>query len=446
MNTYIEDKHLAKEIAEKVIEHGGKTYYVGGCVRDMLMGNEPNDIDIEVFGVREEELCEILKSVGELKEIKSGFDIFNLKDSLLDITLPRESDNDDVNPFISEREAAKRRDFTVNAVMKNVLSGEILDFFGGVSDAENKIIRVVEENSIEDDPLRVLRLADFCARFQMKPDEHTAYLAEHADLTHIKRERVFEEVKKALLKSEKPSVFFEVLREIDQLDFWFPELKELITTGQNPVWHPEGSVWNHTMLVVNEAAKLKSEAEEPLMFMLAALFHDLGKAVTTTVKDGKIISYGHDVKGVNFTEKAIKRLTNINKIRDYTKNMTLLHMRPNVLAAQNSSQKAYNKLFFSSVCPKDLLLLAKADHMGRTSYSDYGETENKLKKALLGYEEMLKKPFVTGKDLVKAGIRPGENFFELLKLSEKMRLSETPYESALKQILSEARKNGTLDK
>ncbi len=99
-------------------------------------------------------------------------------------------------------------------------------------------------------------------------------------------------------------MFFEVLREIDQLDFWFPELKELITTEQNPVWHPEGSVWNHTMLVVNEAAKLKVQAKEPLMFMLAALFHDLGKAVTTTVKDGKIISYGHDVKGVDFTEKS----------------------------------------------------------------------------------------------------------------------------------------------
>ncbi len=102
--------------------------------------------------------------------------------------------------------------------------------------------------------------------------------------------------------------------------------------------------------------------------------------------------------------------------------------------------------FFSSVCPEDLLLLAKADHMGRTSYSDYSETECKLQKALLGYEEMLKKPYVTGKDLVKAGIRPGENFSKLLKLSEKLRLAETPYESAFKQILSEARKSGALDK
>lgn len=295
MNSYKEDLSLAKEIAKKAELMGGKTYLVGGFVRDILMNKEPNDIDIEIFGIEEQKLQEVLKSVGSLKDITSSFEIYNLTGSNLDITLPRSSD-DTVNPFISEKEAAKRRDFTMNTVMKNVLGGEILDFYGGAKDIENKIIRATCDESFSADPLRVFRMADFCARFNFTPDEHTKELAMEVDLSNLKRERVFEELKKALLKSEKPSVFFETLKEINGLDVWFPEVKALINIEQNPKWHPEGNVWNHTMLVLNEAVKLKDDAKEPFNFMLLALFHDLGKAVSTTVKDGKIISRGHDVK------------------------------------------------------------------------------------------------------------------------------------------------------
>ncbi len=438
MNSFEEDLNLAKEIAEKVSARGGKAYYVGGCVRDLLMNKEPSDIDIEIFGIQEKELCDILESVGQLKDITSSFEIYNLVGSNLDITLPRGADGK-INPFVSELEATKRRDFTMNTVMKNILSGEIFDPFGGVKDIENKVIRVTSKNSIEDDPLRVFRLADFCARFTLTPDEETKELASKADLTALKKERVFEEVKKALMKSSKPSVFFETLDEINQLDFWFPELKDLKTTEQNPKWHPEGSVWNHTMLVLNEAAKLRGGAKEPINFMMSALFHDLGKAITTTVKDGKIISYEHDVKGVSLTANAVKRLTNNKSVLKYTTNMTELHMRPNGYAAQNSSQKAFNKLFFASVCPEDLLLLSKADHMGRGSFSDYQATEERLKEALFTYNEMMKEPYITGKDLIDAGIKPDKNFSELLDYATKLKLSGVSYNSALKQVVSLAK-------
>lgn len=238
MNSYKEDLSLAKEIAKKVSLIGGKTYFVGGFVRDILMNKEPNDIDIEIFGIEEQKLQEVLKSVGSLKDISSSFEIYNLTGSNLDITLPRSSD-DTVNPFISEKEAAKRRDFTMNTVMKNVLSREILDFYGGAKDIENKKIRATCDESFSADPLRVFRMADFCARFNFTPDEHTKELAKEVDLSNLKRERVFEELKKALLKSEKPSVFFETLREINALDVWFPEVKALINIEQNPKWHPE---------------------------------------------------------------------------------------------------------------------------------------------------------------------------------------------------------------
>lgn len=439
MNSYEEDLILAREIAEKAALKGGKTYYVGGCVRDIIMNKEPNDIDIEIFGVAEGELCEILESVGNLKDITSSFEIYNLTGSNLDITLPRNFDNNETNPFVSEKEAAKRRDFTMNTVMKDVLSGEILDYFGGVDDIKNAVIRATSEDSLKNDPLRVFRMADFCARLNFTPDEHTKELASKVDLSDLKRERVFEELKKALMKSEKPSIFFEILRDINGLDFWLPELKALINTEQNPKWHPEGNVWNHTMLVINEAAKLKSEAKEPLNFMISALFHDLGKAIATTVKDGKIISYGHDVKGVGLTAKAIKRLTNNKSILKYATNMTELHMRPNGYAAQKSSQKAFNKLFNESICPEDLLLLSKADHMGRSSFSDYSATEEKLKQALEAYNKLMAEPYITGKALIDAGIAPDKNFSKLLDFANKLRLSEVPYESALKQVISFAK-------
>lgn len=439
MNSYEEDLILAREIAEKAAQIGGKTYFVGGFVRDILMNKEPNDIDIEIFGIAEGELCEILESVGTLKDITSSFEIYNLTGSNLDITLPRNSDNNEINPFVSEKKAAKRRDFTMNSVMKDVLSGEILDYFGGVDDIKNAVIRATSEDSFKNDPLRVFRMADFCARLNFTPDEHTKELASQVDLSDLKKERVFEELKKALMKSEKPSIFFETLSDINGLDFWFQELKALINIEQNPKWHPEGSVWNHTMLVINEAAKLKSEAKEPFKFMLSALFHDLGKAVATTVKDGKIISYGHDVKGVDLTAKVVKRLTNNKSVLKYATNMTELHMRPNGYAAQKSSQKAFNKLFYASVCPEDLVLLSKADHMGRSSFSDYSATEERLKQALEAYNKLMAEPYITGKDLIDAGIAPDKNFSKLLDFANKLRLSEVTYESALKQVISLAK-------
>ena len=441
MNSYKEDLELARKIAEKVNEIGGKTYFVGGCVRDFLMKKEPNDIDIEVFGVEEDKLKNILSKIGELKEITSSFDIYNLRGSNLDITLPRSSNEYEADPFISEKEAAGRRDFTINSVMQNAFTDETLDYYGGIDDINSKTIRTVSNDSFTDDPLRVFRMADFIARFNFVIEDSTKLLAEEVDLSEIKKERVFEELRKALLKSDKPSIFFQTLREINQLSYWFPELEALIATEQNPQWHLEGNVWNHTMLVLDEAAKLREIAEEPFAFMLSALFHDLGKAITTTIKDGKIISHEHDVKGVSLTKDAIRRLTTNKKIIAYAASMTELHMKPNMLVAQKSSQKAFNRMFYKSVCPHDLLLLAKADHLGRGKFSDYTETERKLKDALENYNTIMSKPHVTGEDLIKAGVKPSEQFSELLEFADKLRLSDTPYNSALKQVLSLARKS-----
>ena len=201
------------------------------------------------------------------------------------------------------------------------------------------------------------------------------------------------ELENVLLIYEKPSVYFKELRENKNLELDFPEIYDLIGVIQSPIHHPEGDVFNHTMMVIDEAAKLKNKAKNPLGFMYSALCHDFGKVLTTTTKeDGRIISYNHERAGLKLVRKFLNRTTKKedNNLREYVLNMTEFHMQPNQLANQNSKLKSTRKLFGKSVCPEDLVLLAKADALGRTINQDYTQKEEHLKNALNDYKAMKK--------------------------------------------------------
>lgn len=201
------------------------------------------------------------------------------------------------------------------------------------------------------------------------------------------------ELENVLLTYEKPSVYFKELRESKNLNLDFPEIYDLIGVIQSPIHHPEGDVFNHTMMVIDEAAKLKNKAKNPLGFMYSALCHDFGKVLTTTTKeDGRIISYNHERAGLKLVRKFLNRTTKKedNNLREYVLNMTEFHMQPNQLANQNSKLKSTRKLFGKSVCPEDLVLLAKADALGRTINQDYTQKEEYLKNALNDYKAMKK--------------------------------------------------------
>ena len=201
------------------------------------------------------------------------------------------------------------------------------------------------------------------------------------------------ELENVLLTYEKPSVYFKELRESKNLNLDFPEIYDLIGVIQSPIHHPEGDVFNHTMMVIDEAAKLKNKAKNPLGFMYSALCHDFGKVLTTTTKeDGRIISYNHERAGLKLVRKFLNRTTKKedNNLREYVLNMTEFHMQPNQLANQNSKLKSTRKLFCKSVCPDDLVLLAKADALGRTINQDYTQKEEYLKNALNDYKAMKK--------------------------------------------------------
>lgn len=439
---------IACSLARLVSEHGGRAYYVGGYVRDALLHQENKDIDIEVHGLTPRCLETILDSLGERISIGESFGIYSLKGCCVDIAMPRKEqlrgqghrDFDVlVDPFIGTKAAALRRDFTVNALMQDVLTGEILDHFGGMDDLKAGILRHVCDASFAEDSLRVLRCAQFAARFNFSVAEDTLSLCRQVDLTHLSRERVEGELKKALLKADRPSVFFETLRRMDQLDIWFPEVKALIGIQQNPKYHAEGDVWNHTMLVLDEAAKLRDRAENPLWFMLAALVHDFGKALATKEADGALHAYAHEIDGLPLAEAFLRRITSETKLIRYVLNMTELHMKPNIAAAAGSSVKSTNHLFDQAVDPEGLICLAVADDNGRITCMPSGYQEAFLLERLRIYREYMARPYVMGRDLIDAGLTPGGDFSEILAYAHKLRLAGIEKENALKQTLAYAR-------
>jgi len=442
------DRNMARQIAQLVQQHGGRAYYVGGYVRDALLRRENKDIDIEVHGISPDRLAAVLDALGERITIGESFGIYNIKGYSLDIAMPRKEtlrgqghkDFDIlVDPFIGTKTAARRRDFTFNALMQDVLTGEIIDHFGGAEDLEKGILRHVSADTFGEDPLRVLRGAQFAARFGCRVAGETIALCRTMSLAHLPRERVEGELKKALLKADRPSVFFEVLRQMDQLELWFPEVKALIGVEQNPRFHAEGDVWNHTMLVLDEAAKLREQVENPFGFMLAALTHDFGKAVCTETENGVIHSYSHETLGLPLAEQFLQRITAESRLIDYVLNLVELHMKPNTLAAANSSPKATNKLFDQAIDPVALICIASADHRGRITRDAAVSYELLLHDRLEYYRNCMDRPYVTGKDLIAAGLQPAEDFKEILEYAHKLRLAGIEKESALKQTLAYAR-------
>ncbi len=441
-------EEMALAIGKKVTENGGRCYFVGGFVRDRLLGNKTKDIDIEVHGVEPQRLRMLLHELGDVNEFGVSFGIFNLKGYDIDIAMPRSEtckgrghrDFDIyIDPNLGEKKAALRRDFTINALMQNVITGEILDFFGGLGDLKNGIIRHVNDESFAEDPLRVLRACQFSARLGFPVAKETVELCREIDISTLAPERIFGEMEKALMQSQAPSVFFETLRRMNKLSPWFTELEGLVGVPQPPKHHPEGDVWTHTMMVLDRAACQRLMAKYPLYYMLSALCHDFGKPLVTVETEGVIRSIGHEIEGLPVVEGFLKRITSEKELRRYVLNMTKLHMRPNQLVAQESRQKSFNKLFDDSYCPEDLCLLSQADHEGRGMPVDYAPIRAVLKEKLEEFKIIMAEPYVMGRDLTAAGLVPDSDFSKILEYAHKLRLGGVKKEIALQEVLKYAR-------
>ncbi len=438
---------LAEKIASMASRLGGTAYYVGGFVRDRLRHEENKDVDIEVHGIYPRQLEEVLDSLGERISVGESFGIYALKGFSLDIAMPRREDSRGsghrdfdvcVDPFIGTYKAALRRDFTFNALMQEILTGRIVDHFGGAEDIKNGVVRHVSGDTFAEDPLRVLRAAQFAARFGYTVCEETAAICRGMDISDLSRERVMGETEKALLKSARPSVFFETLRGMGRLSEWFPELEGTVGVAQDPGHHPEGDVWTHTMLVLDAAAAYRDRVKDPLGFMLAALTHDLGKAVCTRETGGKLHAYGHETQGLPLIRAFLGRLTSEKGLTRYVLNLAEYHMKPGAMAAAGSSVKATNRMFDLSADPEALVYLSVCDSLGKGAAGRSPEAF--LTQRLEVFREYMARPFVTGRDLAEAGVEPSRRYSEYLEFAHKLRLAGVDKEDALRQTLALARK------
>ncbi len=454
MSDVNQDLELACRLAELAAEQGGRVYFVGGCVRDSLLHRECKDIDVEVHGLTPAQLEGLLDGLGARERVGESFGIYMLAGYGLDIAMPRREralgrGHRDfavaVDPFIGIEGAARRRDFTVNAMMRDVLTGQLLDPFGGQADLERGILRHVDDGSFGEDPLRVLRGAQFAARFGFEVAAETVTLCRSMDLSALSRERVEGELEKALLKAPRPSVFFRVLRGMEQLDVWFGELAALIGVEQNPKYHSEGDVWEHTMMVLDAAADYRAKVDDPMALMLAALAHDFGKAVSTRVINGALHAYGHEKTGLPLTRQFLSRVVGSARRTRLVLQLVEHHMRPNVAANNAVGIKSTNRMFDCVEEPAALMYLALADSRGKIAPGENVVHEEFLRRRLAEYEACMARPRVMGRDLLEAGLAPGSDFAELLAYARKLHLAGIEKENALKQTLSYARKRRRKD-
>lgn len=290
---------------------GGRPYVVGGTVRDLLLGAPVSkDVDLEVFDLAPEAIAAALAGFGSVNAVGASFGVIKVHfdgGEDIDVALPRRESKTGAghrgflvapDPTMTAEEAAARRDFTVNAMMWDPASGTLLDPFGGRGDLGQRVLRHTSAHYVED-ALRVLRGMQFCARFDLEPAAETIALSATmaGDFTAISRERVWTEWWKWATRSVSPSRGLWFLRHCGFIERFYPELHALIDCPQEPDWHPEGPVWEHTLHVVDAAASIAARdglaPDERGLLLLGALAHDLGKPGTTAIENGRIRSIGH---------------------------------------------------------------------------------------------------------------------------------------------------------
>lgn len=444
-------------ICKKIRGLGGRAFLVGGCVRDSVINHEidgadlhPKDFDLEVYGLEPDLLQAVLGSrFGTIDSVGKAFGV--LKASIdsweepLDFAIPRRESNTGVghkdfaitgDPTMTIAEAAKRRDLTLNSLAYDPLTSQVFDAFGGVEDIKNRQIDITDERTFIEDPLRVMRVMQFAARFDFAVTDQTRTLCrtmvDRGDLDSLPRERVTDELRKLLSKSPKPSVGLQLAREIGLTERYWPELHALIDVPQEPKWHPEGDVWVHTLQVVDAAALIakreKLTTDDKLTLILSALCHDLGKPATTKFEDGAWRARGHEEAGVEPSRNFLKRFTfpetTVSKILALVPD----HLKPVKFYASEVDEginmdralrRLALKLSTGGTNLQMLELLVEADHRGRNGADTTPKSESETVSAMakcawlraksveLVIESAAPKNLIAGRELTVSGIPGG---------------------------------------
>ena len=445
------------KIVSAVTACGGKAYLVGGAVVDAIKGLVPKDWDIEVYNLNHGQLSELLVPY-EPKAVGQAFGIFKLHPKTVngldvDVSVPRldncvgvghSSFEVSIDPNMTPREAARRRDFTINSMAFDIVGGKLVDPFDGLTDLKAGILRATNPATFVQDPLRALRAMQLLARKAKTVDPETMELIRgmHGSFQYLAKERVHEEWAKLLLKADRPSVGLEFLRESGWLSH-FPELQALVGCGQNPEWHPEGDAWVHSLHVVDSAAWARDhvDPEWKEAFMFGALLHDVGKPATTVfpemVDSGEASAdllwsaRGHDRAGKVPAEAFMKRITADATLIRRSAAIVHEHMQPYTLfqgeAKANSWKRLHGKLRL------DVLgWMSRCDSCGKPDeMRDIRdpELEHAISDLCWEYFKLVGGPkpvaaLLQGRDLIAAGYKPGRTFSIALKAAYEAQLDD----------------------
>jgi tRNA nucleotidyltransferase (CCA-adding enzyme) len=430
----------AIKIATAVRGAGGRALIVGGWVRDRLLGRESKDIDIEVFGLPAGSVRALLETLGPVEAVGESFQVF--KAGTIDVSLPRRESKTgrghrgfDVagDPSMTVADAARRRDFTINAVSWDPLTGEYLDPFNGRDDLARRLLRVVDEATFPDDSLRVLRAVQLAARLDLTVDEATRGLCRSISLDDLAPERVRGEIEK-LLGAPRPSIGLSLAHDLGVVEKLFPELLALVGCPQEPEWHPEGDVWVHTLQVVDQARGTVDHLLRPKQtaVMLGAVCHDFGKPATTAFVDGRIRSMDHEERGVPPATSFLDRL-NIHSIDGYEVRHQVLgmvahHLKPGMWfkVRDEVGDGAFRRLA-QKVDLELLARLAKADCLGREpGRFNCDAMDWFLDRArALGVEHRPPPQILLGRHVVQLGLPPGPRVGEVLRAVYEQQLDGT---------------------
>jgi len=421
----------AQQIARAVRDAGGRALIVGGWVRDRLLGIDAPDLDLEVFRLEPDRLRPLLEAFGRVEAVGESFQVYKL--GAIDVALPRRDSKAGRghrgfvvvgDPDMSVEEAARRRDFTINAISFDPLTDDWFDPFDGRGDLARRLLRMVDAATFPEDSLRVLRALQFAARFELTLDEATRDLCRAIPLDDLPAERVWGEIEKLLLLARRPSIGLALALDLGVVDRLFPELRALVGCVQEPEWHPEGDVWVHTLQVVDQARTRIDDLPRPqrLAVMLGAVCHDLGKPATTAFIDGRIRSMDHEEQGVAPAAALLDRL-NVHSfdgydVRRQVLGVTAQHLKPGswFKVRGEVGDGAFRRLA-QKVDLELLARVAKSDCEGRKpGRFDCTAMDWFLDRARsLGVEHRPPAAILMGRHLLELGLEPGPRVGEILK-------------------------------
>lgn len=424
---------------------GGRALLVGGWVRDRLRGEPSADYDLEVYHLEPARLRALIAEHGLVNAVGEAFTVYKVRLNAhltVDVSLPRRESKTGRghrafvvtgDPQMSFEEAARRRDFTINAIMYDPLAEEFIDPFDGRADIERRMIRVVDPQTFIEDSLRVLRAMQFASRFEYDIDPATVALCRTIDLADLPCERILAEVEKWLLLSPRPSIGWRAARELGIVEKLWPECAALIDCPQDKEWHPEGDVWIHTGMVLDEARRLIDDLPhaKQMTVMLGALCHDFGKPLTTAFEDGRIRSKGHEDAGVAPTERFLDRLSIFTldgyDVRAQVKSLVQYHLSPAHFykaheRGETVSDGAFRRLA-QKVEPDLLWRVARADCLGRTGNFSPEAMDWFIARAReLAVTERPPEPILKGRHVLVLGLAPGPRIGRIMRAVYELQL------------------------